>query len=765
VRLNKFVAELKRRNVFRVATVYAIVGWLLIQVAVTIKQPLSLPEWIDTFIIILIVIGFPIALVVAWVFELTPDGLHKTDEVEVTPSFSSNTSKRLNRVIISVLAVAVAFLLADKFFLSNYNSNVELEPSIAVLPFVNMSSDQDNEYFSDGLSEELLNGLAKIEALKVTGRTSAFSFKGKDTQTQEIGKILNVDHILEGSVRKNGNQLKITAQLTRTDNGRSIWSETFERELKDIFDIQEEISRIVISQLRVQLLPEINVTLEQRPTEILGAYEAYLEATQLEVNVTYQNVEEAVRLYKLAIELDPNFADAYSKLAYAYVLQRNLFVLDFEEAKNLIRKNIDKALLLDSNNANAYKALAYILGRERYDALLKATELAPNDPGILLSVYEETIIFEYLPEIIKNLKQKEVKTKNDSSLIEGGEKTLKDWQSKVGENYQEQIIQKAFDLDPVNPAIALNYSSLLEKNGEIEKSERVLNNALLQNKSNPILLEKKIEKFSTPSSIQFDSVFFLLHEALILKSSGQLFEKIQANTLRLKLFNYSKSLTDSIAKINKTIEGDYMQGVQIMYELLTWNPMTDLSNPVFSDTISDVAAQETGNLLFKYGRYKQAAELYIRSPFNFTPLTIFIALDSSTLHGPRIYALTTPRSYRTVLKFGKIQNERSVMFDSLAKLDTLREGISIEKSLSYLMLGKPDEGFRMLNSFFEKSRAAFFYDPSYLDLPLFFQYSKHPGYLELKGMMNAYISPMRANVINYLKEKGEWSEEWNEELK
>ena len=206
------IAELKRRNVFRVATAYAIAGWLIIQICATTFPFLKLPEWLITAVIVFVLIGFPLSLIFAWAFELTPEGFKKSKEVEITESVTSRTGKKLNGIIITVLSMAVIFLLVERVFFAEAafiqnQSEIEFETaSIAVLPFVDMSADQDQEYFSDGLSEELLNALAKVEDMKVAGRTSSFKFKGQNENLKLIGDELNVQHILEGSVRKSGNR-------------------------------------------------------------------------------------------------------------------------------------------------------------------------------------------------------------------------------------------------------------------------------------------------------------------------------------------------------------------------------------------------------------------------------------------------------------------------------------------------------------------------------------------------------------------------------
>ena len=257
-----FIAELKRRNVFRVAVAYGIVAWLLIEVAHTAFPTLQLPDWAPTLVTVLVIMGFPVALVIAWAFELTPEGIKRETAVDSADSITHQTGRKLDFIIIGVLAVAVVYFAVDKFVLETEPEPVAegteqvpaaepvaRERSIAVLPFVNMSSDPEQEYFSDGLSEEILNLLAKIPELKVIGRTSSFAFKGQNQDLRGIGQALGVNTVLEGSVRKSGERVRITAQLIDVSDGAHIWSESYDRTLTDIFAVQDNVAASIIDAL------------------------------------------------------------------------------------------------------------------------------------------------------------------------------------------------------------------------------------------------------------------------------------------------------------------------------------------------------------------------------------------------------------------------------------------------------------------------------------------------------------------------------------
>ena len=265
-----FWSELKRRNVVRVGIAYCAAAWAAIQVASVLFPLYGAPTWILKVVTTLMILGLPLALVIAWAFELTPQGLKRTEDVPPEVSETRRTGRQLDFVIIGVLALAVTLFVIDKFAWDKGSSAVEKSTavapaatatptadgqrsSIAVLPFVNMSNDPEQEYFSDGMTEELLNALARVKALKVAARTSAFSFKGKDVDVRDVGRKLNVATVLEGSVRKAGDRLRITAQLIDVETGYHLWSETYDRELTDIFDIQDDITSQIVGALQGHL--------------------------------------------------------------------------------------------------------------------------------------------------------------------------------------------------------------------------------------------------------------------------------------------------------------------------------------------------------------------------------------------------------------------------------------------------------------------------------------------------------------------------------
>jgi len=320
-----FFNELKRRNVFKVAVAYVIVGWLIMQAGEVMAPALNLPGWINSALAFFLILGFPLALIFAWAFEMTPDGIKKEKNVDRSQSITNVTGQKLNHTIIALLVVTLGYFVYDKFVaqpgISDDTPVVVDEPAatpvddfqtIAVLPFVNMSEDSSNEYFSDGLTEELLNILAKIKELRVAGRTSSFAFKGQHDDLRLIGEKLNVKTILEGSVRKDDkrNRVRITVQLINVDDGFHLWSETYDRELDDIFAIQDEIAREVAQAMRITLLGEDETRLEQVASTEINAYDIYLKALQNRNENGHVSLTNAAGQFQQSLALDSSFTPA-----------------------------------------------------------------------------------------------------------------------------------------------------------------------------------------------------------------------------------------------------------------------------------------------------------------------------------------------------------------------------------------------------------------------------------------------------------------------
>ena len=393
--------ELKRRNVFRVGIAYLVIAWLILQVGEVLGPALRLPEWTNSALAFFLILGFPVALFFAWVFELTPEGVKFERDIDRSQSITTDTGKKVNRVIIVVLSFAVAFFAFDKFVLS---ASPDAEPdappadtlagdsavernSIAVLPFVDLSPDGDQEYFSDGIAEEILNVLVRVEDLSVASRTSAFGFKGKEALgIPLIAEKLGVRHVLEGSVRKAGDTVRITAQLIDAQTDAHLWSDTYDRKLtaESIFSIQDEIAQAIVNQLGVVMVESSGPA----ETENLDAYEQYLRAHKLFIERS--SIPDAIAAFEQAVAADPGFARAQAGLAAAYVIAPSWGQLD-RDYYGLATAVAERAIELNPDIALPYAVVGYAL-KERKPADFKAAsdnydkalELNPNEATVWL---------------------------------------------------------------------------------------------------------------------------------------------------------------------------------------------------------------------------------------------------------------------------------------------------------------------------------------------------------------------------------------------
>jgi TolB-like protein/Tfp pilus assembly protein PilF len=358
-----FFAELKRRNVYKVAVAYVVVAWLLIQAASIILPTFEAPGWVMKVVIAALAIGFPIAVVLAWAFEITPEGIVRADEVDPNKSITRKTGRRLTALI-----VLIGILAAGLFVIQKFKRVAETAPktvasttvsqndkSVAVLPFDDLSAKHDQQFFGDGLAEELLNVLVQIDGLSVASRTSSFAFKGKNLSIPDIASTLGVAHIVEGSVRRVDNRLRVTAQLIDVATDRHLWSQTFDREVTDIFAIQDEIARSIADALKVRLGGAAD---KKAGTENVEAYELYLLGLYYLNQRTEDSMRKALDIFQRASERDPSFARAYAGLSMTYALLPGYAAFDRDLANREALVSARKAVALDPKNAEALTALA-----------------------------------------------------------------------------------------------------------------------------------------------------------------------------------------------------------------------------------------------------------------------------------------------------------------------------------------------------------------------------------------------------------------------
>ena len=439
-----FLAEIKRRRVGKVAVAYGAVAWGVTESASVVLPALGVPEWAMTFLVVFLLVGFPIAMVLAWVFDVSSTGIQRTE-----PLPDQVAAPQMQLRMRAAFGIAVLLAMGGLGYLLYERGLGRAEASgkhssIAVLPFTNLSGDASKDYFSDGMSEELLNLLARVPGLQVAARTSAFAFKGRNVDIREVGRELGVETVLEGSVRQSGDQVRITAQLIDTETGFHLWSETYDRKLQDIFAVQDEIAQAIVDKLKIQLAPK-EQELAQRdkaPTQNVEAYELYLQGRSIWKRRGEDNLKRAIDMYQAAIARDPAFARAHAALASAYVVLPGYTKERDDEKKfmEMAEQSARQALALDPNIGEAHAVLAQI----------------NSEKGNLLDA-ESGFFF--------------------AISLEPNEPTPHHWYSillsKVGRlDAALEQARRAYELDPTAPVLASNLSGMYLTRGEDEQALR-----------------------------------------------------------------------------------------------------------------------------------------------------------------------------------------------------------------------------------------------------------------------------------------------------
>jgi TolB-like protein len=522
--------ELKRRNVFRVGIAYLVLGWVLLQVVDVVMPILVLPDWVARLVLLLLGIGFPVVLVFAWAFELTPEGVKREKDVDRSQSITPTTGRKLDRVIIAFLAVAVVLLLADRLIGTDRaptdtesanapvggrsaaelpTETVSADKSIAVLPFINMSDDAGNEYFSDGISEELLNVLVRVEGLRVPSRTSSFTFKGSNKKIADIGKELNVDHVLEGSVRKAGDRIRVTAQLIDVNTDTHLWSETYTREVDDIFAVQDEIAQAIVSALKVTLSGAGQKSLSQHSTSNVEAYNKYLLGRHLWNQRTVQSLKAAVEPLREAVALDAQFDQAWAALADAYALIPEYRGGSIAEYVPLGRQAAEQALAINPDSARALTTRAYLKAMYEYDFAGANADFARAvalEPGYATG-------HQWYGEILATQRRTDEALEQMELAIEADPRSavvahVKGWILMYAGRPDEALAQyqSARNLDPSMPPILGNMETLYLMRGEYAQARllsaelgRILHidqstdQAVIDAMENPALKERALE--------------------------------------------------------------------------------------------------------------------------------------------------------------------------------------------------------------------------------------------------------------------------------
>jgi TolB-like protein/Tfp pilus assembly protein PilF len=478
-----FFSELKRRNVYKVAVAYAVVGWLIAQIATQIFPFLEIPNWVVRFVIVLIAIGFPIALVIAWAFEATPEGIKRTEVADAEHEHSRG--KTWIYVVIIGAAISVALFFVGRYTAGNNASATRTElpaKSIAVLPFENLSDDKGAAYFADGIQDEILTKLASIADLKVISRTSTAKYKSKPEDLKTVSQQLGVATVLEGSVQKAADKVRVNVQLIDAQADSHLWAKTYDRDIKDVFAVESEVAQEIADSLQAKLSPAEAKTIATAPTTDSGAYDLFLKAESefhnAQISLHPESFQQAAAWYEQAIARDPNFALAIARLAECR-LNAHWFIEPLEDAElNQVRRNVDHALALAPDLAEAHVALGlfHYLGHRAYSEALaefaRAIELQPNNsPALEYSGYVHRRQGQWkraLDELNRALKQ----DPRNSSLAGNLANTYNILRLR---EEAQRMAKRAISIDPHETVgmVAWIYG-ILQGSGDVEEAQRVL---------------------------------------------------------------------------------------------------------------------------------------------------------------------------------------------------------------------------------------------------------------------------------------------------
>jgi len=502
-----FFNELKRRNVFKVGAAYIVVAWLLLQVADVVINNIGAPDWVFRVILLVLGLGFPVILLFAWAFELTPDGLKREKDVDRSQSITTQTGKKLEYLTIAALSLVVVFFVGKEFMpldkqgaaqqatagqsavSETADAGEEDSHSIAVLPFEDYSENADQEYFSRGIAEEILNLLAKTRGLRVAARTSSFAFANSDIDIRDIGKKLNVDNVLEGSIRKSGDKIRITAQLIKIEDGYHLWSETYDRDYSDIFKIQDEISAAITSSLKVQLLGETKQQLEAERTHNMDAYSAYLIGKERLALLGKDNIEAAIKKFEESIRIESDFAPAYAALARSWLmLEREHKGPKKEEVDPVVIPAIERAIELSPNlpEAIAVRGLHHLYRYDYEEARQDFDRAIELNPNYALAYLWRSETFYEQEKFLDMLADKEKAYALDPMSLEISDQLAYDYGAFWRPRDADRIIARMFELHPNHARAYQALARNLSAHGRYAESALALEEALRYHPDNEL---------------------------------------------------------------------------------------------------------------------------------------------------------------------------------------------------------------------------------------------------------------------------------------
>ena len=485
MKIDNFFAELKRRNVYKVAVAYAVASWLLIQVATQVFPFFDIPNWAVRLVVLILIAGFPVALIFSWAFEITPEGIKRESEIEGDKSITHHTGRKIV-ALTAVLGLAAAGLLAYQLWgtkrststqknVATENAGPVSEKSIAVLPFENLSDDKSNAYFSEGIQDEILTRLSKIAAIKVISRTSTQKYKSAPDNLRDVGKQLGVANILEGSVQKIANAVHVNVQLIRAATDEHLWAESYNRKLDDVFGVEAEVATAIADQLNTKLSGTEQKAVTDKPTQNGAAYDAYLRALAIEHNsYNYEAYGQAERVYAYAVQLDPNFALAWARLS---IIRSFLYFNSIDLATNsaaAVKEAADRAMTLAPENGESWIAQ----GSYRYRVL--------RDFEGAIAAYQEaqkrlpnsSLVYEYLAFVQRRLGRWDEAEANYKKALELDPRDIQLLNSLGNEFYAYlrrfdealAIIERSLQLAPDDEVGHAGKAGLLQASGRLEEA-------------------------------------------------------------------------------------------------------------------------------------------------------------------------------------------------------------------------------------------------------------------------------------------------------
>jgi len=573
-----FFAELKRRNVYRVAVAYAVVAWLLIQIATSTFPVLEIPVWAIKLVIALVVLGFPIALVLAWAFELTPEGIKRTEDVAPEESVTQKTGRKLTVALAALAAVALGLLLYQTLRPRSHASGesaAAADKSIAVLPFDNFNRDPENAYFADGIQDEILTRLAKIDELKVISRTSTQRYKSSPENLPEIAKQLGVAHVLEGSVQKAGDQIRVTVQLIRAATDAHVWAETYDRKLTDIFAVQSDIAENIAKSLRAKLTPKEQQAVAAKPTENADAYESYLRGLALwnKLTTSPEDLENTVVHFARAVKLDPQFAVAWASLATAQVYN----FAEFDRTPRRLaqaKQALDTALRLQPESADTQFALGMYRyrGLADYDSALiafqKSRAQSGNDvPAIEFSAYVKRRQGKWDEALALHAESLALDPRNPIILSEAAVT----YRSLRRFNDARALVLRALEIEPSSALLLIQLADLHQAEGDLATAGQLLHRVPLDGKD-PLHLAARVRHWMLARQFA-DAIQALRH---VLDGPEQLPKPFLASY---------RGLLGMVEKLGGNIAAAQVELAQAREELMALRAQGDTGSRTASDLI------------------------------------------------------------------------------------------------------------------------------------------------------------------------------------